>query len=164
MNTDRIEKQILLRASRERVWRAIVDSQHFGRWFGIAFDGPFVEGRSISGTIKPTTVDPEVARMQKSFEGFRVEFAIDKIEPMQRFSFRWHPYAVDPKVDYSKEPMTLIVFELEEASGGTLLKISESGFDKIPLARRAEAFKANDGGWEHQAKLIEKYLATNSDA
>jgi uncharacterized protein YndB with AHSA1/START domain len=164
MNTDRIEKQILLRAPRERVWRAIVDSQHFGRWFGISFDGPFVEGRSIGGQIMPTIVDAEVARMQKPFEGFRVEFAIDKIEPMRRFSFRWHPYAIDPKVDYSKEPMTLIVFELEEASGGTLLKISESGFDKIPLERRAQAFKANEGGWEKQTKLIEKYLATSSDA
>jgi len=78
---------------------------------------------------------------------------------MRKFSFRWHPYAVDPGVDYSKEPTTLIVFELQEISGGTLLTISESGFDQIPLERRAKAFAANDAGWVMQVKLIEKYLA-----
>jgi uncharacterized protein YndB with AHSA1/START domain len=159
MNTDRIEKKILLRAPRERVWNAISDSRQFGSWFGMAFDGPFVAGASLTGKIAPTSVDAEIAKLQKPHEGLAFEFFVDRIEPMRRCSFRWHPHAVEPGVDYSKEPTTLIVFELEEVSGGTLLTISESGFDKIPLARRAKAFAANDGGWTMQTKLIEKYLA-----
>src|SRR5580700_740693 len=159
MNTDRIEKKILSRAPRERVWNAISDSRQFGSWFGMAFDGPFVAGASLTGKIAPTSVDAEIAKLQKPHEGLAFEFFVDRIEPMRRCSFRWHPHAVEPGVDYSKEPTTLIVFELEEVSGGTLLTISESGFDKIPLARRAKAFAANDGGWTMQTKLIEKYLA-----
>jgi uncharacterized protein YndB with AHSA1/START domain len=159
MNTDRIEKKILLHAPRERVWNAISDSRQFGSWFGMAFDGPFVAGARLTGKIVPTSVDAEIAKLQKPHEGLAFEFFVDRIEPMRRCSFRWHPYAVEPGVDYSKEPTTLIVFELEEVAGGTLLTISESGFDKIPLARRAKAFAANDGGWTMQTKLIEKYLA-----
>lgn len=136
MNTDRIEKKILLRATCERVWQAISDSEQFGIWFGVAFDGRFAEGARLTGRIVPTTVDPEVARLQKPHAGMAFEFAVDRIEPMRRFSFRWHPFAVEPSVDYSKEPTTLIVFELQEVSGGTLLTISESGFDQIPLARK----------------------------
>ena len=163
MNTDRIEKKILLHATRERVWQAISDSKQFGIWFGVAFDGPFAEGARLTGRIVPTTVDSEVAKLQKPHAGMAFEFAVDRIEPMRRFSFRWHPFAVEPSVDYSKEPTTLIVFELQEVSGGTLLTISESGFDQIPLARRAKAFAANDGGWTMQTKLIERYLAMQAD-
>ena len=158
MSTDRIEKKVLLKATPERVWRAVSDAREFGSWFGVAFDGPFVEGSRLTGKITPTTVDPEVAKMQKPYEGKAFEFVVERIEPMRRISFRWHPFAIEPGVDYSKEPMTLIVFELEEAAGGTQLTISESGFDRIPLERRAKAFAANDGGWEHQAKLVQKYL------
>jgi uncharacterized protein YndB with AHSA1/START domain len=161
-DTDRIVKKILLRAPRTRVWRAISDSQQFGSWFGMKVDGPFVAGATMRGTIKPTTVDPEVAAMQQPHEGMPFEITIDRIEPERLFSFRWHPFAIDRKVDYSKEPTTLIVFELEEQPGGTLLTLTESGFDRIPLARRAEAFSANEQGWEHQMKLIEKYLAQAS--
>jgi uncharacterized protein YndB with AHSA1/START domain len=159
LHTDRIEKRVLLKARRERVWSAIADSSRFGSWFGVAFAGPFIAGARLTGTIVPTRVDAEIAELQKAHEGKAFEFTVDRIEPMRRFSFRWHPYAADPDVDYSKEPTTLIVFELEEVAGGTLLTISESGFDQIPLARRAKAFAANDGGWTMQAKLIEKYLA-----
>src|SRR5258708_2709737 len=107
----------------------------------------------------PTTVDAEVAEMQKPYTGFRFEFSVDRVEPMRLFSFRWHPFAMETGVDYSKEPTTLVVFELEEASGGTMLTVSESGFDRIPIERRAKAFAANEGGWTAQMKLIEKYLA-----
>jgi uncharacterized protein YndB with AHSA1/START domain len=158
-STDRIEKKVLLRASLERVWRAISDSKQFGSWFGVQFSDPFVAGKSIDGRIEPTTVDAEVAKLQQPHKGMRFVFAIDRIEPMRVFSYRWHPYAIEPGVDYSKEQATLVVFELEEASGGTMLKVTESGFDKIPIARRAKAFEANSGGWEHQMKLIAKYLA-----
>ncbi len=158
-NTDRIEKKVLLRAPRERVWRAISDSRQFGSWFGVQFDGPFVAGAPIIGKLVPTTVDAEVAASQKPYEGVRFEFAVDRVEPMRLFSFRWHPYAVEPGVDYSKEPTTLVVFELAEAASGTMLTVTESGFDRIPLERRAKAFAANEGGWTAQMKLIEKYLA-----
>ena len=164
MSTDRIEKRIVLRAPLERVWRAISDAKQFGSWFGMAFDGPFAEGARLTGKIVPTTVDPEVAKLQEPHRGKPFEFSVDRIEPPRRISFRWHPYAVDPKADYSKEPMTLIVFELKEVAEGVQLTISESGFDRIPLERRAEAFKANEGGWEHQAQLIKKYLEQQAAA
>jgi uncharacterized protein YndB with AHSA1/START domain len=159
-NTDRIEKQVLLKAPRERVWRAISESDQFGIWFGVAFDGPFVEGRRLTGRITPTKVDDEVAAMQKPHEGTPFEWFIEKIEPMRRIAFRWHPFAIDKTLDYSREPMTLIEFELHETPEGILLTITESGFDKLPPERRAEAFAANEGGWAHQMRLIEKYLAS----
>lgn len=162
MNTDRIEKQIVLRAPLARVWEAVSDSRAFGSWFGAAFEGPFAAGARLAGKIVPTSVDPEVAKMQKPYEGKAFEFWVDRIEPMHRISFRWHPYAIDPGIDYSNEPTTLIVFDLKEVPGGTQLTISESGFDQIPLARRAAAFKANDGGWAHQVLLIQKYLAMHA--
>ena len=158
-DTDRIEKKVLLRASRERVWRAISDSKQFGSWFGVEFKGPFVAGTRVTGKIVPTTVDAEVARSQKPYEGIVFEFSVDRIEPMRLFSFRWHPSAVNPAIDYSKEPTTLVAFELEEVSGGTMLTVTESGFDRIPLERRAKAFASNEQGWTAQMTLIEKYLA-----
>jgi uncharacterized protein YndB with AHSA1/START domain len=158
-STDRIEKSVLLRAPRQRVWRAISDSKQFGSWFGVEFDGPFVAGASIVGKIVPTTVDEEVAKRQEQYKGVRFEFAVDRVEPMRLFSFRWHPYAGDSGVDYSKEPTTLVVFKLDEVKDGTMLTVTESGFDQIPIERRAKAFAANKGGWTAQMKLIEKYLA-----
>jgi uncharacterized protein YndB with AHSA1/START domain len=158
-STDRIEKTVLLRAPRDRVWRAISDAKEFGTWFGVAFDGPFVAGKRLTGRIVPTRVDAEVGKAQEPHAGKAFELSIDRIEPMSLFSFRWHPFAVDPGVDYSIEPATLVTFELEEAPGGTRLTITESGFDRIPLERRAKAFASNEQGWTAQAKLIEKYLA-----
>ena len=158
-NTDRIEKQVLLKAPRERVWRALSEADQFGTWFGVAFDGPFVEGERQTGRIVPTQVDEEVAAMQKAFEGMPFEWLVEKIEPMQRIAFRWHPFAVDNTRDYSSEPMTLIVFELHDAPDGIMLVVTESGFDKLPPERRAKAFAANEGGWTHQMKLIAKFLA-----
>ncbi len=161
-NTDRIEKKVLLRGSRERVWRAISDSRQFGSWFGVEFDGPFLAGTGMTGRIVPTTVDAEVAKSQKPYEGKAFTISIDRVEPMRFFSFRWHPFAVEPGADYSKEPTTLVAFELEEVSGGTMLTITESGFDRIPLERRAKAFASNEQGWTAQTKLIEKYLALSA--
>ena len=163
MNADRIEKEILLHAPRQRVWQAISDSRQFGNWFGVAFDGPFVEGAHLTGRVVPTTVDAEVAKLQAPHSGMAFPFSVEQVDPMRSISFRWHPFAVEPGVDYSGETTTLIVFELQETAGATLLKISESGFDQIPLARRAKAFAANDGGWTMQTRLIEKYLAMQSD-
>lgn len=157
-STDRIEKSILLRAPRARVWRALTDSQEFGTWFGMRFAAPFRAGATMRGTIVPTAVDPDTAAMQKQFEGTAFEILVERIEPQRLFSFRWHPGAVDPAVDYSQEPMTLVEFELKEAPGGVLLTVTESGFDRIPLARRASAFSGNEQGWTKVVTLIDKYL------
>jgi uncharacterized protein YndB with AHSA1/START domain len=159
MSTDRIQKKILLRAPRQRVWAAISDSSQFGTWFGMKFDGPFQPGTMIHGQIAPTKVDQAIAEKQKPYDHLKFEFFVEKIEPERLFSFRWHPYALDPTVDYSKEPTTLVEFVLEDAEGGILLTITESGFDQIPLERRAKAFQANESGWAAQTRLIEAYLA-----
>jgi uncharacterized protein YndB with AHSA1/START domain len=159
MNTDRIEKKIVLKAPRERVWLAITDSTRFGAWFGVELDGPFVVWKETKGRIAPTKVDPQVAKQQEAYRGVVWRASVERIEPMKVFSFRWHPYAIDPTSDYSKEPTTLVTFELQDADGGTLLTITESGFEQLPLERRAQALESNDIGWGHQTRLIEKYLA-----
>ena len=156
--SDRIQKVTVLEASRERVWKAVSEAKNFGAWFGVDFDGEFKPGAQMIGKMRPTMVDPEVAKRQEAYAGRTFELWVESIEPMDRITFRWHPYAIDPNVDYSGEPKTTIVFELTDADGGTKLTITESGFDNIPLHRRAEAFKMNTGGWEAQAKLIEKYV------
>ncbi|MGA8674193.1 MAG: SRPBCC family protein [Candidatus Acidiferrales bacterium] len=161
---DRIEKQVLLRAPRAKVWRALSDSAEFGLWFGMKIAGPFVAGKTVRGTIVPTTVNEEVAKMQKPHEGTTIELQIVAIEPERLFSMRWHPYAIERDVDYAMEPTTLIVFELHDAEGGVLLTVTESGFDQIPLERRAKAFKANDGGWAKQMELINAYVTGNYGA
>ena len=161
MNTDRIEKKVLLRAPRKRVWRALSDSTEFGTWFGVRFNGAFTPGASVRGVIVPTTVNAEVANAQKPYEGMPFEITIEKMEPERLFSFRWHPFAIEPGIDYSAEPATLVVFALEEVADGVMLTVTESGFDRIPLARRAKAFTANEQGWGMVVKLIEEYLVHN---
>jgi len=158
MKTDRIEKKIVLQASRKRVWRALSDSKEFGTWFGMKFDGPFKPGAIMRGVIVPTQVSADVAKHQKPYEGLPFEITIEKMEPERLFSFRWHPNAVERGVDYSGEPTTLIEFVLEEVGVGVLLTVTESGFDQVPLARRAKAFTANDQGWGMVVKLLEEYL------
>ena len=147
-DTDRIEKKVQLAAPRSRVWRAISNSKEFGEWFRVRLEEPFAEGKTVSGPI-----------LHKGYEHVTIEMKIEKIQPERYFSYRWHPYAIDPKVDYSDEPMTLVEFLLEEANGGTSLTIIESGFDRIPLARRVDAFRSNDSGWAGQAKALAKYVS-----
>ncbi len=156
---DVIRKEITLRANLPKVWRAISDADEFGQWFGVRFDGPFEAGKSMTGHITPTVVNDEIAAHQKPYEGMPFAMVVEAIEPQTLFAFRWHPYAIDKDKDYSAEPMTLVSFALNEVEGGVHLTITESGFDKIPLMRRAEAFRMNDGGWQAQAGLIEAWLA-----
>jgi uncharacterized protein YndB with AHSA1/START domain len=158
MITDRIEKHIILRAPLKRVWQAIADSSEFGSWFGMRFDGPFAPGARMRAVIVPTSVNDDVAKGQKKYEGTAFEIVIDRIEPERLFSFRWHPGAVDPGIDYAVEPTTLVVFSLEPVPQGVMLTVTESGFDQIPLARRAKAFSLNEQGWSIQMTLIEAYL------
>jgi uncharacterized protein YndB with AHSA1/START domain len=144
---DRIEKKVLLKAPRAKVWRAIADAQEFGKWFQAKLESPFTPGAVVRGHI--TT---------KGHEGLPMELAVERVEPERLLSLRWHPYAIEPGVDYSHEPTTLIEFVLEEAPGGTMLTITESGFDQIPIARRAKAFQMNDMGWGMQAENIRRHV------
>lgn len=146
-STDRIEKQLVLRAPQSRVWRAITNAEEFGTWFRMNVDGAFTEGVTVRGQIT-----------HPGYEHVTVEILVERIEPERYFSYRWHPYAIDMAVDYSEEPTTLVEFLLEETADGTMLNIVESGFDRIPLARRAEAFRMNDGGWAGQIKNIARHV------
>ncbi len=146
--SDRIEKTIELKALLSRVWRAVTDHREFGAWFRVRLDGPFEAGK--------------VARGQITYPGkehLRWEATVQKIEPERLFSFTWHPYAVDPDVDYAGEPPTLVEFTLEKTATGTLLRIVESGFDRLPEKRRLEAFPRNDGGWSQQIENIARHVA-----
>ena len=158
MDSDRIQKKILLHAPLKRIWNALADSKEFGTWFGMKFDAPFTPGARMRGTIVPTKVNANVAKAQQKYEGMPVEITIEKMEPERLFSFRWHPYAIEQDVDYSAEPTTLIEFLLEETKDGVMLTVTESGFDQIPLARRVKAFTANEQGWGMALKLLEEYL------
>jgi uncharacterized protein YndB with AHSA1/START domain len=149
MSTDRIEKSIVLRAPKSRVWRALTTAGEFGSWFGAKLEGEFVPGARVSGRI---TIP--------GYEHVNLEMTIERVDPEQLFSYRWHPYAIEPNVDYGKEPTTLVEFRLEEVTGGTRLTVTESGFDRIPAARRAEAFRMNDEGWAGQIKNVERYVTS----
>ena len=144
----RIEKRLELKAPISRVWRALSDYREFGQWFGVQMEAPFVAGQPAQGQIT-----------HPGYEHLRIHVVIQKIEPERLFSFTWHPYAVDPKQDYSKETPTLVEFHLQKSATGTLLVVTESGFDKVPAERRAEAFRMNDGGWTQQMKNIEAHVA-----
>lgn len=144
---NRIEKRIELKAPVSRVWRALTDYREFGEWFRVKLEGPFVPGQVSRGHIT-----------YPGYEHLKWEAVVQKMEPERLFSFTWPPYAVDPKKDYSKETPTLVEFRLEKSANGTLLLLTESGFDKIPADRRAEAFRRNDGGWTEQMKNIEAHV------
>jgi uncharacterized protein YndB with AHSA1/START domain len=149
-STDRIERTILLKAPHSRVWRALSNAEEFGNWFGVALKGKvFAAGQRVQGQIT-----------YPGYEHIVFEVLIERLEPERLLSWRWHPYAVDPSVDYSKEPTTLVVFELKEIEGGTLLSVVESGFDNVPVSRRLEAFRMNSGGWDEQVKNIERHVTT----
>ncbi|KVK96655.1 SRPBCC family protein [Burkholderia cepacia] len=160
--TDRIEKQALLNASPDRVWEAVSNSGEFGRWFGVSFDGPFAAGQPLFGRITPTRVDDDVARAQEPYAGTVFEIVVDRVEPKQLFSFRWHPFAIDPNIDYASEPMTLVTFALAAQADGTLLTVTETGFDQLIETRRAKAREMNDQGWAAQMTLIAKYLTKHT--
>ena len=147
-STDRIDKHIEIRAPLSRVWRALTDHREFSRWFCVNLDGPFVPGRTVRGPL--------------TYPGYEhVIFAaiVQKMEPERYFSFNWHPYAVEPGVDYSKETPTLVEFFLEATPTGTLLRLCESGFDAVPVSRRDVAFRMNSSGWIKQLNNIEQHVA-----
>jgi uncharacterized protein YndB with AHSA1/START domain len=150
-STDRIERRILLKAPRSRVWRALSNAEEFGGWFGVKLAGKsFAPGKHVQGNIT-----------YPGYEYIVFDILIEKMEPERFLSWQWHPAPMERDVDYSPEPRTLVEFELQDVEGGTLLRIVESGFDKLPAARRAEAFRMNSGGWDQQLKNIEKHVGTS---
>jgi uncharacterized protein YndB with AHSA1/START domain len=146
--TDRIEKSLVLKAPRARVWQALTNAEAFGEWFGVEIAGPFVPGGRVAGRIT-----------HPGYEHVPFEIEVERMEPERLFAWRWHPNAVEPGVDYSAEPTTLVSFELTEVAEGTRLTLVESGFDGIPLSRRATAYRGNDEGWTHQMVAVERYLS-----
>jgi uncharacterized protein YndB with AHSA1/START domain/uncharacterized damage-inducible protein DinB len=152
-STDRIQKQLTLDVPRSRVWRALTDVKQFNEWFGVSLTDPFSPGAEVRGKINI-----------RKYEHVTMTIWIENMEPERFFSFRWHPYAIEPGVDYSAEPTTLVSFTLEEVAGGTKLTIVESGFDAIPESRRAQAFSMNEKGWTAQAENIRKFLGGTASA
>jgi uncharacterized protein YndB with AHSA1/START domain len=145
--SDRIEKHFQVSAKRSRVWRAISDAGEFGTWFGMKLDRPFAPGATVFGRL---TIP--------GYDHVTLEILVEKIEPEGYFSYRWHPYPMNPAIDYKAEPTTLVEFRLEETSGGTAITITESGFDRLPASRRAEAFRMNEAGWAGQSKKLVAYV------
>ena len=147
--TDRIQKKVVLRAPLAKVWRAISNAREFGTWFRLELYGEFVEGQTVQGHIT-----------YPGYEHFKAEMLVVRIQPQTYFAYRWHPAAIEPHFDYSKEPTTLVELALGEVEGGTELTITESGFDALPASRRAEAFRSNDKGWGIQCQNITEYVAS----
>jgi|SRR5271170_4175285 len=162
MVVDRVEKKIVLHAERKRVWHAIADSKEFGSWFGMRIEGSFTAGAEVRAVIAPSSVDLSSAQAAKEFSGITFVIRVEKVEPERLFSFRWHPHAIERDFDYTNEPTTLVEFELEEVPGGIQLTVTESGFDRIPLSRRATAFTANSQGWAIQLTRIEKHVSRST--
>jgi uncharacterized protein YndB with AHSA1/START domain len=146
--TDRIEKHFEVSARRSRVWRALSSSAEFGAWFRMELDRPFTPGATVIGRL---TIP--------GYEHVTLEMQIERVEPESYFSYRWHPYAVDPAIEYTAEPTTLVEFRLEATAGGTAITITESGFDRLPASRRVEAFRMNEAGWAGQAKQLASYVS-----
>lgn len=146
--SERIEKKVELNAPVSRVWRALTDYREFGEWFRVNLESPFVAGQPTRGNIA-----------YPGYEHLRMEVVVQKLEPERLFSFTWHPYAIDPNIDYSQETPTFVEFRLEKTATGTLLTVTESGFEKIPENRRLQAFRMNDNGWSIQIQNIAKHVA-----
>lgn len=145
--SDRIEKQVVLDAPRSRVWRALTDVREFSTWFGVSLTTPFAPGAAVEGKLK-----------SKAYEHVTLTLWVETMEPEHRFSFRWHPYAIEAGVDYSSEPTTLVTFTLDAVPAGTRLTVVESGFDAIPASRRAKAFTSNASGWTAQVENIRRHV------
>jgi uncharacterized protein YndB with AHSA1/START domain len=151
MSTDRIEKTVVLKAPRSKVWRALSDHREFGTWFRVALEQPFVVGQRSRGRIT-----------HEGYEHLTMDVLVERIEPERVLAFRWHPAAIEPHVDYSAEPTTLVEFTLEEADGGTRLTVVESGFDALPVERRANALRMNGEGWAEQMRNIAAHVESKT--
>ncbi|RYZ90625.1 MAG: vanillate O-demethylase oxidoreductase VanB [Moraxellaceae bacterium] len=151
-DTNSIERSILINSPRARVWRALSTPEEFGQWFGVDLKGQtFAQGQRARGLMNPETC---------GHENLWLDIVVDRIEPQNLFSYRWHPFAVVSTVDYSLEHPTLVIFTLEDAPGNsTLLNVVESGFDQVPAHRRMEAFRMHTGGWEAQLNNVARHAS-----
>ncbi len=169
-STDRIEKQVRLRSPVERVWRALTTAAEFGRWFGVELEGEFAPGRTLTGKFGTQLNEAAILDYQKKLglkpapvsmpQPNAVFCTVERMEPQRYFSFRWIPYGIDAAADPEDEPTTLVEFFLTPIEAGTLLKVVESGFDRVPAHRRERAFRMNDAGWAAQAEAIRKHVET----
>ena len=167
-STDRIEKQVTLKAPVARVWRALADAREFGRWFGFRFEGEFAPGKAMHGSFDGKLDEAAIIEHQKKMglKPSKVKIppselsfcTIERIEPERYFSFRWIPYGIDAEADLASEPTTLVEFSLEAVPEGTKLTIVESGFDRVPAHRRERAFRMNEGGWAGQSENVRRYV------
>ena len=146
VQTDRIEKQVVVRAPRARVWRALTESSEFGRWFGVRPTGAFTPGARVTGAVT-----------HKGYEHLTWDVTIETMEPERKFAWRWHPGPVSAD-QVGNEPTTLVVFELRDVEGGTLVTVVESGFDAVPATRRGDAYRSNDEGWTQQMEAIRRHV------
>jgi uncharacterized protein YndB with AHSA1/START domain len=146
---DKIEKQFVVGATIGRTWRALADAREFGLWFQVDFDAPFFPGQRVTGRVRIA-----------EYKDLRFDMVIERMDAPEYLTLRWHPHAVDPAADYAKERPTLVEFRLTEVPGGTQVEITESGFEQVPLARRAEAYRAHAQGWEQQVLNLRGYLGT----
>jgi uncharacterized protein YndB with AHSA1/START domain len=149
---DHIERSVIIPAPRERVWNALTDAAQFGEWFRVKLNGSFEPGETIRGSVN-----------ERDFKGLPVEMEIGQMDSGKRFSWRWHPAAINPKIDYSREPTTLVEFRLEDAPAGTHLTVIESGFSEIPPERRDAAYRMNYEGWGIQMSRIEQYVGAHQN-
>ena len=145
--SDRIEKEVVLRAPRARVWQAIGDAREFGTWFNFEAEGPFEPGKPLAVTLT-----------EPGWEGTKFVLLVERVEPERHLSFRWHPGVPEPGADLAEEPTTLVTFDLDDAPEGTRLRIVESGFDALPAAKRDEVRRTNEEGWTTQAERIARYV------
>lgn len=144
---DQIEKVIIVHSPIERVWRALTDHREVGAWFRVHLDRPFAPGEVSRGRIT-----------YPGYEHLPWKATIVRMDEPSFFSFTWHPYAIDPDIDYSDEPTTLVEFRLEPAPDGTRLTVKESGFGALPEHRRADALRMNEGGWATQVENIRTHV------
>jgi uncharacterized protein YndB with AHSA1/START domain len=168
MSSNSIEKRVTLRAPVSRVWQAIADAREFGRWFGFTLEGAFEPGKRMKGTFDGKLDEAAIVEHQLNLgvKPSKVKLpapdtvfcTVERIEPEHYFSFRWIPYGIDADADPDNEPTTLVEFRLEASEGGTLLTVTESGFDRVPAHRRERAFRMNEGGWAAQAENVRKYV------
>ncbi|WP_208108645.1 SRPBCC family protein [Cognatilysobacter terrigena] len=146
--TDAIERSIIINAPRERVWRALTDTTEFSTWFGASLKGQtFTAGQRVRGPITHC-----------GYEHVNFDVVVERVEPQTVLAYRWHPYPVDPTVDYDAETPTLVTFALSEVPGGTRVTVVESGFDQVPPERRLEAFRMNDRGWAAQLENLARHV------
>ncbi|MDB5802320.1 MAG: hypothetical protein JWL63_3259 [Rhodocyclales bacterium] len=154
-STDRIERSVVIQAPRDRVWKALSNAETFGTWFGANLKGQqFVPGQRTQG---PLTI--------ANLEHVKFDVIVERVEPKNMMSYRWHPAALDPSMDYEQEPRTLVTFTLADLPGNqTRLTVVETGFDNVPPNRRLEAFRMNSNGWGWQADNVKRYAESHVEA